>query len=251
MSFADHFSRQAASYAAFRPVYPDQLGRFLASVVPGRRRVWDCATGSGQATRILTPHFAEVIATDASEAQIRHAPTIPGVTFRTAPAAASGLPDHSCDLVTVAQAAHWFDLEAFYAEVRRVLVPEGIIAVWCYARVETSDPRLNAAIEAFQYRRVGPYWPPGRELVDDQYRSLSFPFETIHTPALAMEARWTRTELLGYISTWSAVARCREVEGVDPMLELEDTVRRLWPDGDAVRLVQWPLSVKVGRIGNR
>ena len=252
MAFADHFSKQANAYAAFRPSYPDELGAYLASLAPtsgtSPTQVWDCATGSGQAATMLARHFDRVVATDASAAQIDKAERCDGVDYSVAPAEASGLPDRSCDVITVAQAAHWFDLPAFYAEARRVLKPRGVIAVWCYALLEIGDPDVDAAVRHLTYDRLGSYWPAGRELVEDQYRSLNFPFEAIPAPPFEMSARWSRADLLGFLGTWSAVARCREIEGQDPLEPFAADLRRVWPDSSTALDVRWPLYLRVGRL---
>lgn len=248
MAFNDHFSAQARAYADFRPTYPAELGAFLAEVAPGHRRVWDCATGQGQAAALVAGSFEHVWATDASERQLSEARPIERVQFAVATAEASGLPDQSCDLVTVAQAAHWFDLPAFYAEARRVLRPRGVIAVWGYSAVETDDVLVNDVVHEFQFGRVAPYWPPGRELVDDHYASLPFPFPRLPTPAFEMTALWTRDQLLGYISSWSAVVRCRQEEGADPMVDLLEEMAPLWPIASDARDVRWPLFLLAGRV---
>ncbi len=250
MGFADHFSKQANAYAAFRPTYPNALGAYLAALVPTRgtspTQVWDCATGSGQAATMLARHFDRVVATDASAAQVSSAESHERVEYGVASAEASGLPNRSCDLVTVAQAAHWFDLPSFYAEARRVLKPGGIIAVWCYALVESGDAGVDAALLHMQSERVGKYWPEGRELVEDHYRSLPFPFTLIEAPAFEMTAQWSRDHFMGYVGTWSAVVRCREVEGRDPLPEFAAALERVWPAGVERLDVRWPLHLKVG-----
>jgi ubiquinone/menaquinone biosynthesis C-methylase UbiE len=249
MPFADHFSKQADAYAAFRPTYPDSLGAYLAGLFPqgrGETQVWDCATGSGQAATMLARHFDRVVATDASASQVKNAEAAERVEYRVATAEGSGLSGESCDLVTVAQAAHWFDLPLFYAEARRVLKPDGIIALWCYVLMETGHPDVDALIRHLQYERLGPYWPAGRELVEDQYRSLPFPFEAIETPPFEMKVRWTRASVLGYIGTWSAVARCRQVEGVDPLEAFASDLSRAWPRDEPLD-IRWPLYLRVGR----
>ena len=246
MTFADHFSRQADAYAAFRPSYPDALGAYLASLPPSPTQVWDCATGSGQAATMLARHFDRVVATDASAEQITNAEGHERVEYRVASAEASGLPDHSCDLVTVAQAAHWLDLPAFYTEARRVLKPGGVIALWCYALLTTGEPEIDAAVRRLTYERVGAYWPPGRELVEDHYRSLELPFTPIAAPLFEMEARWSRADLVGYIGTWSAVARYRQVEGKDPLEPFAADLTRMWPENRATLDVRWPLYLRVG-----
>jgi SAM-dependent methyltransferase len=248
MAFADHFSKQAHAYAEFRPRYPDALGAYLAGLIPrgpGPTRAWDCATGSGQAATMLARHFDRVVATDASAAQLTNAETADRVEYRVASAEASGLPGSSVDLITVAQAAHWFDLPAFYAEARRVLKPKGVIALWCYVLMETGQPNVDALIRHLQYERLERYWPAGRELVEDRYRSLPFPFEPIDAPPFEMKVRWNRASVLGYIGTWSAVARCRQMEGVDPLEAFSADLAHAWPD-DAVLDVRWPLYLKVG-----
>lgn len=248
MTFSDHFSAQSKAYAAFRPTYPKDLVEYLAQVSPSRHLAWDCATGSGQAAVLLADIFERVHATDASEKQIASAEPHARVDYDVAPADRSGLPDASCDLVTVAQAAHWFDLPAFYAEVRRVLKPGGVLALWCYVGLETDSPLIDDLIHEFQYGRVESYWPPGRELVEARYETLPFPFRRIAAPPFTMSAEWTRNGLLGYISSWSAVVRCREQEGVDPMMELATELVELWPDADEVREVRWPVSLLVARV---
>ena len=252
MAFADHFSRQANAYAAFRPSYPDALGAYLASLAPTRgpsaTHVWDCGTGSGQAATMLARHFDRVTATDASAAQISRAEGCERVEYRVAPAEASGLPDQSCDLITVAQAAHWFDLPPFYAEARRVLKPGGVIAVWCYALVQSGHVALDAALLHLQCERLGKHWPAGRELVEDHYRSLPFPFPPIEAPSFEMVARWSSQDLLGFLGSWSAVARCRELERTDPLEPFTADLNLVWPEDQPTIEVRWPLHLKVGRL---
>ena len=164
--FQDHFYAVAANYAQYRPRYPRELFDYLRGMAPRASRVWDCACGSGQATLELAERFAAVTATDASAEQIAEAPPHPRVTYRVAPAEASGLPDHSADLVTVAQAVHWFDLDRFYAEVRRVLAAGGIIAVWSYGAHQLGDEAIDQLAGDFYHHVVGPYWPPERRFVE-------------------------------------------------------------------------------------
>lgn len=246
MPIQDHFSRCASAYAEYRPGYPAELGSFLADISPGRGLAWDCGTGSGQAAVVLAAAFDRVVATDASAEQLAHARPHPRVEYRRALDRDSGLARASCDLVTAGQAAHWFDLPAFYREVDRVLRPGGALAIWCYTRTLVA-PEIDAVVSAFQYQRVGPYWPAGREHTDAGYRTLPFPYERIAAPPLAMRHLWTRRQLEAYIGTWSSVRRCRDVEGADPVAGLTRDLAPLWPDADGVREVRWPLSVIAGR----
>src|ERR1700722_9687450 len=175
--FADHFSSLAAQYAAFRPGYPDALFAWLAATAPSRVVVWDCACGSGQASQGLARHFDHVIATDASEAQIKLAEPDAKIDYRVALAEKSGLDDQSVDLVTSAQAAHWFKHEAFYEEARRVLKPRGLIALWTYELFTIDDEGVQDCLKIFYQQTIEPYWPPERVYVKNHYRTLPFPFE--------------------------------------------------------------------------
>ena len=247
MAFADHFAPVANDYDRHRPGYPDTLFAFLAETAPATSRVWDCATGTGQAARGLADYFDEVLATDASAGQVEQAEGPANVHYRVAPAEASGLEDASVDLVTVAQALHWFDLPAFYDEVRRVLRPGGVVAVWSYNLLEIG-PEVDAVVERLYRDRLGAYWPAERRHVETGYRDLPFPFEAITAPAFAMEAAWTLPDLTGYLQTWSAVARCRAAEGTDPVAEVEDALCAAWGPPDTPRSVRWPLTLRAGRV---
>ena len=149
-------------------------------------------------------------------------------------------------LVTVAQALHWLDLDAFYAEARRVLVPGGAVAVWTYGRHQVDGGAIDAIVDHFYGEVVGPYWPPERKWVEAGYAGLPFPFREIPVAAPEMAELWTLDQLLGYIGTWSAVVRYREGTGVDPMTGLAERLAPLWAHGER-RRVRWMLTVRVGR----
>ncbi len=246
-AFKDHFSGHSADYAAHRPTYPRALVEFLAGVAPGRGLAWDVGCGSGQISVGLAGAFERVVATDASERQLATAVPHPRVTYACAPAEASGLPDGCADLVVAAQAAHWFDLDAFYAEVRRVARPRAAVALVSYGVLRT-DPVVAAVIEPFYRDQLGPYWPPERAHAEDGYRNLPFPFPTIPAPPLAIEVRWRLQELLGYIGTWSAVKAMERALGPEPMRRFADELAVAWGDPATAREISWPLGVRAGRV---
>jgi len=246
-SFKDHFSGHAASYAAARPDYPPELFSWLAGQSPAHTLAWDCATGNGQAARALAGHFKHVIATDASAEQIAQAVPQPGIEYRIAAAESPGLDPKSADLVTVAQAVHWFDRPRFYEAAHRILRPGGLIAVWSYG-LFVIDPALDDIVNRFYDGVIGPYWPPERELVDAHYTTLDFPFEEITPPAFVMERDWTRDQVLAYLRTWSAVQRYRHDTGHDPVSLISEAFTRRWGDA-ARRRVHWPLYLRAGRPG--
>jgi ubiquinone/menaquinone biosynthesis C-methylase UbiE len=246
--FNDHFAPVAGRYADFRPTYPHQLFTWLAGLVPQRALAWDCAAGSGQASVDLAAVFERVVATDASQAQIDAAIPHSRIDYRVAPAEASGLPDRSVDLITVAQALHWFDLAGFYAEVRRVLRPGGVLAVWTYGVLSVEGAEVDALVQRFYYDTVGPYWPVERTHVEDGYRSLPFPFSEIAAPDFTMAASRTLFELLEYIRSWSATHRFMVANGTDPVITLEQQLAPLWGAPERRRQLVWPLSLRVGRV---
>jgi SAM-dependent methyltransferase len=245
-SFKDHFSQIAATYSEFRPLYPPALFDYLAGLCAHTERAWDCACGSGQATLELAERFTSVVATDASATQIASARAHFRVVYRVAPAGESEIEAASIDLVTVAQALHWLDLDRFHAEVRRVLRPGGVLAVWCYGRLEVEGPEVDAPLQRFYREIVGPFWPPERADVEDGYARLPFPFEQLATPQFNMEVKWTLSHLLGYVRSWSATTRYREVKGDDPVGPLAQQLESLWGGEARTRRIRWPLSLRCG-----
>jgi SAM-dependent methyltransferase len=244
--FKDHFSVAAGEYDRHRPRYPGTLIDFLATAAPAQHLAWDCATGTGQAAVALAGRFAQVIATDASAAQLSHAVARPNIHYRVAIAENCGLADRSADLVTVAQALHWLDLDRFYAEVRRVARPGAVIAAWTYSLAD-ADPDVDPLVAAF-YEEMEPWWPPERSHVEDGYSQLSFPFEPIEAPAFEIRESWPLERLLGYFSTWSGVNRCRRDTGHDPVIALGERLAEVWGEPSRPRPVRWPLHLRVGRV---
>jgi SAM-dependent methyltransferase len=244
VAFLDHFSGHATLYAAARPRYPPPLFAWLAEVAPARRLAWDCGTGNGQAAVALAEHFDRVVATDPSAEQLRNAERHPRVEYRRAAESDPELREASVDLVTAAQALHWFDPGAFFAEVRRVLRPAGVLAVWGYELVRVA-PEIDRHLERFYGRTVGPYWPQQRALLENGYRSLEFPFAEIEAPELAMEARWTLDQLAAYLRTWSSVRRFIAARGEDPVTPLARDLQREY--GALARRVRFPMVLRARR----
>jgi ubiquinone/menaquinone biosynthesis C-methylase UbiE len=216
----DHFGQVANHYASHRPIYPAALFAWLASQCADHTLAWDCGAGSGQASIALTTHFEHVLATDMSEEQLAQATPHPRIEYRAALAESSGLPDHSADVVTVAQALHWFDRDG---------------------------DEVNAVIQDFYHRVIGPYWPAERHHVETGYRELPFPFQRIEPPPLEMQADWTLAHLAGYLRSWSASARHAADTGRDAVTELVAQLAPCWGDSSFRRTVRWPLAMLVGR----
>jgi SAM-dependent methyltransferase len=248
MDFKDHFSGHADDYKAFRPAYPPELFAYLASLASPENLVWDCGTGNGQAAIDLAGHFKRVFATDASSEQIRQAEPHPRVEYALAPAERCPLPDRSANLVTVAQALHWFDLEKFYREVRRVCRPGGFLGAWTYYLLSV-NAAIDPILERLQNEFVGPYWPPERALVDAGYRTIPFPFEEFPIPQFEMTADWDLNRVSGYINTWSSTKAFIRAKGFNLLERLAPEFRKAWGDPATVRTVRWQFFIRIGRVG--
>jgi SAM-dependent methyltransferase len=246
-AFKDHFSTRAADYAAHRPSYPIELVDYLAGLAPARDVALDVGCGSGQLSVLLAERFGRVIATDASARQVESATPHARVEYRVAPAEASNLAPASVDLITAAQAAHWFDLPAFYAEARRIARPGAILALVTYGVLQ-ADGAIDPAIQHFYRDVVGPYWPPERRHVETGYRDFDFPFGEISAPPLAIEVEWRAADLVGYADTWSAVRGAEKALGQSPIPAFGREIAKAWGNPDERRIIRFPLSLRVGRI---
>lgn len=240
--FPDHFSQLAARYAAYRPHYPAALVGLLAERCARHDVAWDVGCGSGQLSVALASRFTRVIATDPAQAQLDHAAAHPRVEYHCVPAEASGLPEASVELAVAAQAAHWFDWPRFVAEAGRVVRPGGLVALASYGNAEVAGTRALAAF----YAAIEPYWPNGRVHVNNRYRDLTLPWAAVEAPEIAMTASWTRDELVGYATTWSATARQVAAEGPARLEALRAQLADEWPAHE-VREIRWPLTIKLAR----
>ena len=248
MSFTgDHFSKQASDYSLYRPHYPEELFKYLASLTPEHELAWDCATGNGQAAIALSTFYKNVEATDASEKQIEQATPHNNIRYQVSEASQTPFANNSFDLITVAQALHWFDMDKFYKEVNRVAKPNGIFAAWCYSLFSIND-ELDPIIHHFYHETIGPYWPKERNYIDNKYETIPFPFESISTPGFSLTSQWNLQQVMGYMSTWSAVRYYREQQQIDPIPSLHQQLKQHWQDETIVKEIRWPIYLKVGRV---
>ncbi|TGD79915.1 class I SAM-dependent methyltransferase [Hymenobacter wooponensis] len=245
MAALDRFSAQADLYARYRIDYPAELYTFLLTRVAGRQRAWDCATGNGQVATVLAEHFAHVDATDISAAQLGQAPARPNITYQLSPAEHTPFPDNTFDLITVAQAVHWFDMEAFNQEIRRVGHPGATVAEWGYGLLRIS-PDLDPLIQEFHDETMRPYWDDNRWHITDEYARLPFPFAQVEHDRFSVRRQWSAEWFLNYLRTWSSVVKYQKQHGQDPVLLLADEVTRRW--GVAEREVEFSVFLRLGLV---
>jgi len=241
----NHFSEIAEGYARYRPTYPEDLFVFLASQCPARATVWDCGAGSGQATSGIARRFARILASDVSLDQISRAPLVCRTDYVVCSAEQPSIASKSIDLVTVAQALHWFRHEEFYAEVRRVLKPGGKLAVWCYSLLSIDD-RIDPVLRRLHTEILGSYWPARRRHVDEGYDTIPFPFDQIETPTLHMKWEGDFEWLWGYLGTWSAVRAYRIKHGTDARDLVTEDLRTAWGEPGVIKPIHWPIHLRAG-----
>jgi ubiquinone/menaquinone biosynthesis C-methylase UbiE len=239
----DNFSKESHQYSQFRPKYQTELFNFLESLIVQKESAWDCGSGNGQVAGELAKFFKKVEATDISAQQLDNAVKVSNINYSLQPAENTNFPDYSFDLITVAQAIHWFDFSQFYKEVNRKLKPGGIIAVIGYGLFKSNE-QTNDLINHFYRDILGPYWDPERRFLDDGYRSIPFPFEEIQPPELEMEFSWDFEHLIGYLKTWSAVKHFQNKEGYDPVDAISGDLRTVFGERSVVK---FPLLLRVGR----
>lgn len=239
----DLFSSQSSLYQKARPNYPTAVIEEILKHVKHTERAWDCGAGLGQFTQLLSPYFKEIIATDLSRQQIAQAPKFENVQYLVQPAESNHFPSAYFDLVTVAQAIHWFNFDAFYKEVKRVLKPNGIFAVVGYGLIQLVDVKINALIQILYFETLKNYWDAERKYVDEEYLTIPFPFHEIKTAKLQMEYRWSAMQLLDYLNTWSAIKHYKTKNLNDPLEALKQNIS----DSEQLFDVEFPILLRFGK----
>lgn len=241
------YRKLAQDYARFRPSYPEDLMEYLASVTPSHLVAWDYGTGNGQAARGISRHFGMVFAADVSFEQLTYAEKDESICYLLARAERFPVSTDQVDIVTVAQALHWFDRDSFYSEVKRVLKPGGIIAVWSY-HLPQMDPEIGQIASQYYQDILGPFWSPSIRLIEDKYATISFPFEELSHPFFEMTTSWKLHQFVGFLTSWSAVPTFIEANGYHPLLAIRSDLNEVWSNPTQERLFHWPIYLRVGKL---
>jgi len=241
----DLFTKQAEAYAKFRPSYPKEIFNFLVTQVKERNTAWDCATGNGQVAALLAEYFKEVYATDISQGQLSKAIQKPNIVYKIEAAEHSSFEDSTFDLITVAQAVHWFDFEKFYAEVKRTLKPDGIIAIIGYGFPKL-DEEVDRILLHFYEKTLHGYWDPERRYVDEMYQTIPFPFHELQAPIFIAQYFWDAEQLIGFLNSWSAVQHFIDKNSLNPVDLIADDLRKCWRP-NSKKTITFPIVMRVGK----
>ncbi|KDD73914.1 hypothetical protein H632_c1735p0 [Helicosporidium sp. ATCC 50920] len=269
------FEDQAAAYASYRPTYPDSMYDAIYSRMgPGRTLALDVGCGTGQATTRLANDFQQVLGLDSSAGQLAQAVPHPRVRYSQAPAEdLRAAEPGSVDLLTVAQAYHWFDHPKFLREARRVLKPQvGSLALLSYACHElmaaggSEKGSVYSAEQAATANTInrelyagtlGPYWDARRNLVDEEYRGLEPGPEHFgqveRVEGLAITRTWSLDQFLGYLESWSGLQTYRKRHPTlpDPLLAFRQNVKKALDIQDDAQPgtvhIRWPLCLVVAK----
>jgi len=245
--FKDHFSTQSLDYSKYRPTYPAELFEFIIQHTKNRETAWDTGTGNGQAALEIAKHFKRVIATDPSEAQTKNAIPAKNIEYKVASAENSGLPDKSIDLITVAQAYHWFNHEKFIAEARRLAKKDATIAVWGYELCKV-NPSVDKVFMRYYRDILEDYWPPERKHVEESYAHLPFPFENAIYKEFSMSKNWNLYDFLAYLSTWSAAQKYIKAKGENPLDLVKEDFQKAWGKASGTKQVAFPVFLHLGNL---
>ncbi len=244
----DHFSDRSESYKKYRPSYPQELYSEILKFVKTKDSCWDCGTGNGQVAIELSKYFTKVIATDISQNQLNSAERRKNIVYKKVRAEQTGFQSDQFDLITVAQAIHWFDFEEFQREVIRVAKNGAVLGIWGYGLIEIEAP-INNLINLFYKDIIGPYWNVERKHIDNRYNSIPFSFKQLNKDdEIVIKENWNLNQLEGYLNTWSGVKNYMvDHDGKNPVKDLISNLRKEWRANEK-KEIRFPIFLKVGRI---
>ena len=242
----DNFSTRSDHYAQFRPTYPPAVFEYLSTLTSKRTCAWDCGTGNGQVAVELAKTYEKVFATDLSPSQIGQAMVRDNIAYSVQRAESTTFPADFFDLITVAQAIHWFDFELFYQEVRRTAKPHALLVVLGHGLLKINK-EVDTVIDRFYHDKVGPYWDQERRYIEENYQTIPFPFPEIEVPSFTNTRTWSLEHLMGYLATWSAVKHFIKAKGYDPVDELSAEMAAAW-GSPSERVVHFPLLLRIGKV---
>ncbi|MEL0637130.1 methyltransferase domain-containing protein [Marinomonas sp. TI.3.20] len=239
--------RSSGIYSRARPTYPAELYYWLSHQVKSSGVVWDAACGTGQASIDLAAYFDKVEASDISESQIAEATPHRKVHYQVFPSEKTNYPDHYFDAVCIGHALHWFDLDLFWQEVKRVLKPGGLLVCWGYNWLTVGEQE-DLVISEHVLSHLSSYWPVQSRLLWNQYRDIQFPFEPIDVPKFDLYCNWSVSQTMDFIRSWTAAQLLIQDEGDDFLVQANTVLRSVWSDPLHKKQIHLPFFVRAGRM---
>jgi 2-polyprenyl-3-methyl-5-hydroxy-6-metoxy-1,4-benzoquinol methylase len=260
-------------YLNSRPRYPNAVGSALFALCGQRNSVvWDVGAGNGQLTKILANHFEFVVGSDINENQISKAMDSPNVRYAVISAEESaeeiearniGLKRNCVDLITVAQALHWFDFPKFHQTVKEMLNPNGGIYAAVGYDLPKISPNVDQLVMNYYDNVIGKYWETNRRHVETHYKNIPFPefekdeeldVEKLFPPeALCISLEWKFEDLIAYLNSWSATQSAIKQTGKHPLKDspkLVEDMHDAWNLNGNSYNVKFPLFFKVFKMKN-
>lgn len=247
-SIKDKFSSQASTYKKYRPTYPQEVYDELLDCLTERNQCWDCGTGNGQVAIQLAKYFKQVYATDISQKQLDNAELADNIIYKVERAENTHFDDDQFDLITVAQAIHWFDHKAFNKEVKRVLKNNGILAVWGYGLLRINST-IDPIVDDFYHNTIGAFWNDERKHIDDHYQSIQLDGKIIPSQKNRFITNyWTLNQMEGYLNSWSSVQNYKnENDGKNPVNLVIQKLENHWKRNEKIE-VNSPVFMHIRKI---
>lgn len=220
-------------YSKYRPSYPQTLIERIIFYLKQKHNgpynlAVDVGCGTGQATKLFSPYFTHINAYDVSENQIKQArlvQTEANISFNVSSSESLPLADESVDLITVATAAHWFDLEKFYTECKRVLKINGVLAIFTNLipriinKNESLEQTLTQLINNYNHI-LQPYASDRMKYVMNRYKDINPTLEDVERDdSLYIDYMWTIDELIQYLRTYSCFQNYCEINSNNGLLD--------------------------------
>ncbi len=120
------------------------------------------------------------------------------------------------------------------------------MVLWFF-QVSPEQEKLKSALQEF-YESINSYWPPERQLVNNQYKIITFPFTEIKYPQILMKKEWTINQLVGYLLTWSSTQRFINNQGQNIMFNKLETIINSVSSIDELITISWPVYWRIGSL---
>ncbi|XP_072142811.1 putative methyltransferase DDB_G0268948 [Dermacentor andersoni] len=206
-------------YKQARPTLPDfviqDVIAYVNQKLSKRELCVDVGCGPGQSTELFCPYFKNVVGADISHSQIEEANAMRrhgNVTYIEAHAECLPLRSNSVALVSAVNAVQWFDQDAFFSEVRRVLVENGVLFAAMHHLRALLEPDMDNWLFQLRKEKFSDYLLSRHKYWDDGYGSIEVPFKGVRRKTMLSKSTLTVSGVMSHVNTWSLAIMMREQE---------------------------------------